>query len=139
MSTVTYGQLKRSTTRLFITLGVIVVVFLLALALFWRPVMRPWTQERIGMANLAQATFDNKIRAEAAAAERDAAVLRAQAITIVGAAAKEFPEYRNQEFIGGFANALENGAIPQTFYVPTKNGIPVLPSMGQPFAGGIAQ
>lgn len=139
MSDITNGQLRRTTNRLLITLVIILVVVLLALTLFWRPVMRPWTQERLGMANLAQATFDNKIRAEAAAAERDAAVLRAQAITIEGAAAKEFPEYRNQEFIGGFANALESGAIPQTFYVPTKNGIPVLPSMGQPFAAGAAQ
>ena len=115
--------------RFYIATAGFVAFALLALILAWAPVMRPWTQERLGMANLARATYENKIRAEAAAAEAEAAKLRAQAIAIVGAVAKEYPEYRAQEFIGAFAGALEGGTIPQTFYVPTRNNVPVLPGI----------
>lgn len=61
-----------------------------------------------------------------ATAERDAAELRAQAIAIIGQAAKEFPEYRQQEFIGAFATALEQGKISQIIYVPTEANVPIL-------------
>lgn len=115
--------------RFYVLTGGLTALVLLAIILAWGPVMRPWTQERLGMANLAQATYQNKIRAESAAAEAEAAKLRAQAIAIVGAVAKEYPEYRAQEFIGAFAGALEGGTIPQTFYVPTRNNVPVLPGI----------
>jgi hypothetical protein len=121
--------MEKKQTRFYITTAIVMSILLLALMLLWSPVMRPWTQERTGMANLARSTFDNQIRAEQAAAEREAAVLRAQAIAIVGAVARDYPEYRYQEFIGGFASALENGTIPQVLYVPTENGLPLLPSM----------
>lgn len=108
-----------------------VIVFLIAMALLWGPLVRPWSQERKGMANLAQAKFENQIRAEKSGAEAEAAVLRAQAIAIVGDVAKQYPEYREQEFIGAFAKALENGQIGQTFYIPTTGTIPVLPGTQQ--------
>jgi len=116
--------------RFFIIFGAVVLALLVALFLFWKPVMRPWIQERQGMANLAEARFTNQIRAEQASADREAAVLRAEAIAIVGQVAKDFPEYPLQEAIGGFALALERGQIAQTFYIATKNSIPVLPGMG---------
>lgn len=121
--------LNQRQTRFYIIFGSICAFLLLALMLAWTPVMKPWTQERLGTANLRKAEFDNKIQAEQSAAERDAAILRAEAITIVGAVAQEFPEYRSQEFIGGFAQALMAGKVRQTFYIPTQNSIPVLPAM----------
>ncbi len=60
-----------------------------------------------------------------ATAERDSAKLRAEAISIIGAKAKEFPEYRTQEFIGAFAEALKEGKISQIMYVPTEANIPI--------------
>lgn len=117
--------------KFFIKTGIVTVVMFLLLTLLWNPMARPWEQERKGVANLAQKRFENMIQAEASAAEKDAAVLRAQAIAIVGEAAKAFPEYRSQEFIGGFAEAMKNGDIDQTFYIPTQNSIPVLPAMSR--------
>ncbi len=50
---------------------------------------------------------------------------RAEAIKIVGQAAKDYPEYRNQEFIGAFAHAIQDGRISQIIYVPTEANIPI--------------
>jgi regulator of protease activity HflC (stomatin/prohibitin superfamily) len=60
-----------------------------------------------------------------AQAEKDAAQLRADAVKIMGQAAKDFPEYRQQEFIGAFAEALKEGNVQQIIYVPTEAGIPI--------------
>lgn len=43
----------------------------------------------------------------------------------MGQAAKDFPEYRQQEFIGAFAEAMKDGKIQQIIYVPTEAGIPI--------------
>ncbi|MDA4958584.1 hypothetical protein PGK18_18785, partial [Acinetobacter baumannii] len=51
---------------------------------------------------------------------------RAEAIQTIGKAAKDYPEYRNQEFIGAFGEALRDGKIQQIVYVPTEANIPVL-------------
>jgi len=59
-------------------------------------------------------------------AELDSASLRAEAISIVGKAAKKYPEYRKQEFIGAFAEALQEGTIHQIIYVPTEANISIL-------------
>jgi regulator of protease activity HflC (stomatin/prohibitin superfamily) len=60
-----------------------------------------------------------------ASAEKEAAQLRADAIAIIGKAAQDFPEYRTQEFIGAFAEALKEGKITQIMYVPTEANIPI--------------
>lgn len=122
-------KLVKSQYRFWAIFGTSITVLLLAIALLWGPVVRPWSQERKGMANLAEARYTNMIRKEAASAESEAAKLRAKAIKIVGGVAKEFPEYRSQELIGGFARALEAGKMSQTFYVTTRNNIPILPSL----------
>jgi hypothetical protein len=128
----TIAEAQTRQAKFFLFVGVLSVTLLLMLTLFWGPVMRPWTQERLGTANLRKAEFDNQIQAEQSAAESDAAKLRAQAIAIVGAVAKQYPEYRSQEFIGGFADALRAGEVKQTFYIPTQSSIPVLPAMAAP-------
>ena len=83
-------------------------------------------KERLaGEAQFARAEENRKILVEQARAEKDAASLRAEAISIVGQATKDFPEYRQQEFIGAFAEAVQSGQIDQIIYVATEAGIPI--------------
>lgn len=82
--------------------------------------------EHEGAARLAQAESEKKIQIEGAKAEVESAKLRAEAIQIVGKASQEYPEYRTQEFIGAFAEALKEGNISQIIYVPTEANIPII-------------
>jgi len=112
-----------------IFLGTAAGIFLCFLAIcvaLWQPIVGPWVQERKGYANLRQAEQERQILIEQAKAERDAAELRAQAIGIVGQAAKDFPEYRLQEFMGSFAEALMSDKIEKIVYIPTEANIPIL-------------
>lgn len=84
-----------------------------------------WSQEMQGKARLAEATQSRQIQVEQARAEKEAAVLRAEAIAIVGKAAKDFPEYRTQEYYGAMAEALKEGKIQQMIYIPTEAGLPI--------------
>jgi hypothetical protein len=84
-------------------------------------------QERlIGAAEFARAEENRKILVEQARAEEEAATLVASAISIVGQAAQDFPEYREQMFIGAFSEAVQSDAIDQIIYVPTEAGIPII-------------
>ncbi len=103
-----------------------VVVALIAGMMFGLPIYRVWQQGLRGEANLARAEQERQILVEQARAERDAAILRAEAIAIVGAAARDFPEYRVQEFIGAFGEALQNGNIEKLVFVPTEANIPIV-------------
>lgn len=85
-----------------------------------------WAMEMKGKASLMEATQTRQIQIEQAKAEKEAAQLRADAIAIVGKAAQDYPEYRTQEFIGAFAEALREGSISQIIYVPTETSIPLL-------------
>ena len=105
----------------------VVSLLIIAGALMWGiPMYRVWTQELSGRAVLAKAEQTRKVLITQAKAEKDAALERAEAIRIVGQAAKDFPEYRTQEFIGAFAEALQEGKISQIIYVPTEANIPIL-------------
>ena len=75
-----------------------------------------------------KASQTRQIQVEQAKAEKEAATLRAEAIAIIGKAAKEYPEYRTQEYIGAFAEALKEGKMQQKIYVPTEANITVLES-----------
>lgn len=83
-----------------------------------------------GEAALARANSTKQVLVTQAQAEKDAATLRADAIQIVGQAAKDFPEYREQEFIGAFAEAMQNGKIDKIIYVPTEANIPIIEARG---------
>ena len=109
-----------------IIFGVVVFVMVLIFALMvgYR-YYSVWSMEMQGKAKLAEATQSRQIQIEQARSEREAAALRAEAIAIVGKAAKEFPEYRLQEFLGAFAEALKEGNINQIMYVPTEANIPI--------------
>ncbi len=115
--------------------GTIIAWFILALVAFtilWKPLVGPWSQERAGLANLRQAEQERKILVEQARAEKEAATMRAEAIAIVRQASQEFPEYRNQEFMGAFAEALQAGTINQIIYVPTEANLPILEASRAP-------
>jgi hypothetical protein len=104
----------------------ILALSLIIIAMLLYPQYRVYSMRLQGEALLAKAQAERQVLVRQAEAERDAAVHRAAAIAIVGQAAKDFPEYRQQEFIGAFADALHNGKIAQMIYVPTEAGIPIL-------------
>lgn len=109
----------------------ILIVSVVAIALifglmFGLPQYSVWQQEMAGKARLAEATQSRQILIEQARAEKEAAILQAEAIKIMGEAAQKYPEYRKQEFIGAFGEALKAGTISQIIYVPTEANIPIL-------------
>ena len=108
-----------------------VLLGIVAMMLLWQPITRPWTQEREGMAKLNRAKQERQILVEQARAEEEAAELRARAIAIVGQAAQDFPEYRQQEFIAAFAESLQT-CNPTTIYIPTEANVPVTEAMRAP-------
>ena len=102
------------------------IIAFIALWLWLGPIYRVWSAQKDGEAILAHAHAARMVLVTQAEAEMEAASKRAKAIEIVGQAAQDFPEYRQQEFIGAFAEALHSGKIQQIIYVPTEAGIPIL-------------
>lgn len=105
--------------------GMVVIVFV-CLLIGGCPQYNVYSSRLDGEAALAKAESTKKVLVTQAQAEKDAALLRAEAIKIVGQAAKDFPEYRHQEFIGAFGEALQNGKIEKIIYVPTEANIPII-------------
>lgn len=110
----------------FAVVGLLIVSGLVAVSAWGCPQYRVYVARMDGQANLQHAEQTRQILVTQAQAERDAAKLRAEAIGIVGEAAKKYPEYRQQEFIGAFADALKDGNISQIIYVPTEASIPLI-------------
>lgn len=106
--------------------GIIVFVLsMIASLMYIVPEYRVWASKKDGEAILAHAHAARMVLVTQAEAEREAAVKRAEAIQIVGKAAKDYPEYRQQEFIGAFGEALKDGKMQQIVYVPTEANIPI--------------
>ena len=84
-----------------------------------------WEQGLTGQAELRRAEQNRQILVEQARAEMESAGLRATAIATVGQAAKDFPEYRYQEFLGAFGEALTKGNIEKIVFIPTEANIPI--------------
>lgn len=103
----------------------LMLVMLIVAVMAGCPTYSVYTARMDGEATQARANGAKQALVAQAQAEKEAAQLRADAIKIVGQAAKEYPEYRTQEFIGAFANALEGGKISQIIYVPTEANIPI--------------
>ena len=119
---------QRGNTEIF---AVSIIVIAVIALLFWGlPKWNVWRSGLSGEAALMRAEQTKKIMIETARAERDASSLRAEAIKIMGQAAKEFPEYRQQEFMQAFGEALREGNIRQIIYVPTEANIPILEAKG---------
>ena len=106
--------------------ALICFIILIILILFGWPHYKVWKQGMDGQAALAEAEQSKMIQVQVAKAELESAKLRAQAIQLVGQAAKDYPEYRKQEFIGAFGEALRDGRIQQIIYVPTEANIPIV-------------
>lgn len=107
--------------------GIINGIFLLLLLIMMIiPQWRVWSQGKEGEAELRRAEQNRQIQVEQAKAEFEAAQHRADAIKVVGQAAKDFPEYRHQEFIGAFGEAMKEGHIQKIIYVPTEANIPII-------------
>lgn len=102
------------------------LVTLTTASMYGCPRYNVYSQRLAGEATLAHANAAREVLVAQARAEKEAAQLRADAIAILGAAAKQYPEYRQQEFIGAFAEALQHGNINQIIYVPTESNIPIL-------------
>ena len=109
----------------FIGLLLLFIILLLLFMFAW-PHYKVWKQGMDGQAALAEAEQSKMIQVQVAKAELESAKLRAEAIKLVGQAAKDYPEYRKQEFIGAFGEALRDGRIQQIIYVPTEANIPIV-------------
>lgn len=107
-----------------VVIGLVICVIALWMTII--PRYNVWQQGMEGEAALSKANQTRQILITQAQAEKDSATLRAEAIRIMGQAAKDFPEYREQEFIGAFGDALKEGKINQIIYVPTEANIPIL-------------
>ena len=107
----------------------VVIFFVLAIVIgaimFVIPQYNVWQQTLAGEAQLKRAEQERRIMVTQAEAELESAQKKADAIKIVGEAAAAFPEYRTQEFIQAFAEALRDGSISQIIYVPTEANIPI--------------
>ena len=119
------------TTEVTLSPSTVALIVLIVLAVVITPfvalpVWNVWRQGLSGEAELRRAEQTKKIMIETARAEKEMAQLRADAINILGEAAKKYPEYRQQEFIQAFGEALKEGEISQIIYVPTEGNIPIL-------------
>ena len=94
--------------------------------LFGGPMYRVWSAGKSGEAKLRQAESEKQIMIETAKAELESSKLRAQAIETVGAMSQKYPEYRQQEFIAAFGEAIQSGQVEQIIYVPTEANIPIV-------------
>lgn len=122
-------RLKNEKGDALMLLVIAMVVFLVATIAVLMFVIPKWNVWRAGLQGEAlkmKAEQTKQILVTQAQAELDAASLRAQAIEKIGAMSQKYPEYRQQEFIGAFAEALQEGNIHQIIYVPTEAGIPII-------------
>lgn len=109
--------------------GTMIVFFILLIIvslMIGCPHYNVWRQEMGGKSELAKAEHTRKILVHQAKAELESAKIRSEAIAIVGEAAKKYPEYRTQEFIGAFSEAMVNGRINKIIFVPTEANIPIV-------------
>ena len=120
--------MDRQTKQSVLMVSFIACAVLLVIAgmMFGLPWYRVWSQGMAGAAKLKMAEQEKQIMVETAKAEAEAAVLRAEAIKTVGEMAQKYPEYRQQEFIGAFAEAIQSGQVEQIIYVPTEANIPIV-------------
>lgn len=105
--------------------AVVVVILFVVGPMAVIPPYTAWVAEKRGEGQMRYANMERQAMIAQATAERDSALLRAEAIEIIGEAAQKFPEYRQQEFIGAFARCLEIGCAQKIIYVPTEANIPI--------------
>ena len=129
------NYIRQKNLDIFVLLfGGLFFIVLILLFMFGWPHYKVWKQGMDGQAALAEAEQSKMIQVQVAKAELESAKLRAEAIKLVGQAAKDYPEYRKQEFIGAFGEALRDGKIQQIIYVPTEANIPIVEAGNKPIA-----
>lgn len=106
--------------------GILAIIVFVCVILWARPQYALYAARMEGEASFARAEQEKKILIEQARAEMEAAKLRSEAIEIVGEASQKYPEYRLQEFMGAFAEALKEGNVDQIIYVPTEANVPIV-------------
>ena len=121
---------QKGSSEIVVLIITVSIVFALIIGVW--PYYKVWSQEMRGKAALAEARQSKMIQVEQARAELDSAQLRAEAIKTIGIASQKYPEYRTQEFIGAFGEALREGNINQIIYVPTEGNIPILEAGSRP-------
>ncbi|WP_287911403.1 hypothetical protein [Acinetobacter sp.] len=127
------NYIRQKNLDIFVLLfGGLFFIVLILLFMFGWPHYKVWKQGMDGQAALAEAEQSKMIQVQVAKAELESAKLRAEAIKLVGQAAKDYPEYRKQEFIGAFGEALRDGKIQQIIYVPTEANIPIVEAGNKP-------
>ncbi|AWL29912.1 hypothetical protein DJ533_15720 [Acinetobacter defluvii] len=127
------NYIRQKNLDIFVLLfGGLFFIVLILLFMFGWPHYKVWKQGMDGQAALAEAEQSKMIQVQVAKAELESAKLRSEAIKLVGQAAKDYPEYRKQEFIGAFGEALRDGKIQQIIYVPTEANIPIVEAGNKP-------
>lgn len=112
-----------------ITVGILLVISLVAGGMYGIPLYKVYEQNLAGEAELARATQNRQIRIQEAKAKQEAATLEAQAEVerakgvaeankIIGDSLKGNEAYLRYLWIQG----LQEGATPQVVYVPTEAG-----------------
>ena len=116
------GEASASAITILVLLGISMLIASLMVGI---PLWKVWQQGLAGEAALKRAEQEKLIMIETAQAEEQSAQYIANAIAIVGQATKDFPEYRQQQFIAAFSEAVQSEAIDQIIYVPTESNIPI--------------
>ena len=125
------NEMTAKKIRKIIIVSVMSVILILVIGMIGFPLYNVWQKGLEGEANLKKAEQEKLIQITQAKAELESSQYRAKAIETIGEMAKKFPEYRQQEFIGAFAEALKEGTIQQIIYVPTETNIPILENSRQ--------
>lgn len=115
---------KILTTREILIATITTISLFIAVLIFF-PLWNVWKKGLEGQAELKKAEFSKQVLIQTAKAEEEAAKYRAAAIKIMGEIAQKYPEYRKQEFIQAFGEALREGSIDQIIYIPTEATIPI--------------
>lgn len=115
-----------------ILIAISVVVFF-SLIFWWVPKYKVYSQTLRGQANLREQEWSKKITIESARAEKESAVLKAEAEVaraegvakanaIIGESLKNNEQYLRYLWI----NQLQSGEGKEVIYIPTEAGLPIL-------------
>ncbi len=112
-------------TVAIIALAIIGIIIIIGGLMWAIPTYHVWSNQKAGEASLVKAQQEKQIQISQAQAELEASQYQAQAIKTVGEMTKEYPSYREQQFIQDFGEAMKNGNIQKIIYVPTEANLPI--------------
>ncbi len=111
--------------------GAIFIGFLIVWQIAIAPIYGVWRREMNGKAELAEATWNRKIKVEEAEANLSSQKLNAQAEIERAKGAAEAQKIIASTLTESYLrylwiSKLEEGTNRQTIYIPTENGLPIL-------------